>query len=284
VKKTKNNKAVITLFVLASVLGACVLGQRTQKVAYEKVETTKPVARHVAKKKSVAVTKEIVTKKAKVAKVAIVIDDFGYNTRNLPAFFNLKEPLTFSILPNLKYSADVANAATAHGCEVILHMPMASSRKDVKEEPDTLKPGDSKKIVETRLAKAFESVPGVKGLSNHMGSKATEDKILMTDVLTYLKKRNLYFFDSLTSEKSVCHAVADSVGTRFAKRDLFLDNSNNVDAIGIELADLEKIAFKRGHAIAICHDRKNTVIALAKVMPQMVKDGVEFVYLSEMEK
>ena len=106
----------------------------------------------------------------------------------------------------------------------------------------------------------------------------------MTEVLAYLKKHNLYFFDSLTSEKSVCREVAGSVGIPFAKRDIFLDNSNKVDSIKIELADLEKLALKRGRAIAICHDRKNTAIALAKVMPQMVKDGVEFVYLSEMEK
>ena len=163
-------------------------------------------------------------------------------------------------------------------------MPMESNRNDVKEEVDTLKPGDSRKIVEARLAKAIETVPGLKGLSNHQGSKATEDKELMTEVLTYLKKHNLYFFDSLTSEKSVCHEVAESIGIPFAKRDIFLDNSNKVGSIEIELADLEKLALKRGRAIAICHDRKNTAIALAETMPQMVKDGVEFVYLSEMEK
>jgi hypothetical protein len=221
---------------------------------------------------------------SRTAKIAIVIDDFGYNKNNLEAFFAIEEPLTFSVLPNLPYSRDVAIAAKKHGCEVIMHLPMASHRKDVAEEKGTLKPGDSRKIVEERLAKDINSVPGLSGVSNHMGSLATEDTDLMSIILAYLKKRKLYFFDSLTSDKSVCQEVAGSVGIRFAKRDIFLDNSNNVAAIEGELASLKKLALKRGRAIAICHDRKNTAIALAGAMPQMAQAGIEFTYLSDMEK
>ncbi len=277
----KTKTVLITLSIIILVLAAFFLGQRTQ-ITHKKKEAVKKVAQPRAVKKGI--TPPAVIKPSRGAKVTIVIDDFGYNTNNLAAFFDIREPLTFSILPNLRHSRDVAVAAKEHGDEIILHMPMASHRKDVTEEAETLKPGDSKKIVEARLAKAIESVPGLKGLSNHMGSKATEDKELISIVLTYLKKHDLYFFDSLTSDKSVCREVAESVGIPFAKRDIFLDNSNKVDSIEIELADLEKLALKRGRAIAICHDRKNTATALAKAMPQMVKDGIEFVYLSEMER
>ena len=278
----KAKPILIALSIFVLVLAAFYLGQRSQ-MAHEKKGQIKKIAEPRITKKKIAAIPEAV-KPSRVVRVAIVIDDFGYTMNNLPAFFDMNEPLTFSILPNLRHSRDVATAAKEHGCEIILHMPMASHRKDVKEEADTLKPGDNKKIVEARLAKAIESVPGLKGLSNHMGSKATEDKELMSGILTYLKKHNLYFFDSLTSDKSVCREVAGSIGIPFAQRDIFLDNSNKVDSIGIELADLEKLALKRGRAIAICHDRKNTAIALAKAMPQMAKDGIEFVYLSEMVK
>ena len=278
----KAKPILIGLSILILVLAAFYLGQRTQ-VSPKKREHVKKVSEpRVAKK--IAVVPEEAAKPQRSVKVAIVIDDFGYTMSNLPVFFSINEPLTLSILPNVRHSRDVAAAAKEHGYEVILHMPMEAIRKDVKEEADTLRPGDSKKSVEARLSKAVETVPGLKGLSNHMGSKATEDKKLMTEVLTYLKKHGLYFFDSLTSEKSVGPEVAGSLKMPFAKRDMFLDNSNKVDSIEIELADLEKLAFKRGRAIAICHDRKNTATALAKVMPQMVKDGVEFVYLSDMVK
>jgi polysaccharide deacetylase 2 family uncharacterized protein YibQ len=279
----KAKPILIGLSILILVLAAFYLGQRTQIPHKKKGQVKKVTESRIAKRKG-SVVPVTVGKPARAVKIAIVIDDFGYTMNNLPAFFDINESITFSILPNLRHSSDVAAAAREHGDEVILHMPMESHRKDAKEEEGTLKPGDSKKVVDERLAKAIETVPGLKGLSNHQGSRATEDKELMTEVLTYLKKHNLFFFDSLTSDKSVCHEVAETIGIPFAKRDIFLDNSNKVGSIEIELADLEKLALKRGRAIAICHDRKNTAIALAEMMPQMVKDGVEFVYLSEMEK
>lgn len=281
----KAKHVLIAVSVLVLVLAAFFLGQRTSVTVKKKVQVKKAAAPKAVKKKAAVVVPPVVSLPSnRTAKVAIVIDDFGYSKNNLDAFFNIKEPLTFSILPNLKYSRDIAKSAKAHGCEAILHLPMASHRKDVVEETDTLKPGDSQKEVIARLSKDIDSIPGLDGVSNHMGSLATEDKTLMTIVLSYLKKRNLYFFDSLTSDKSVCREVADATGIRFAKRDMFLDNSNDVDRIAGELADLTKLALKRGRAIAICHDRKNTVIALAKVMPQMAQEGIEFVLLSDMVK
>lgn len=223
-----------------------------------------------------------VPKKGKVAKVAIVVDDFGYNMNNVNAFLKLDQPITLSVLPDQPYSAKIAGMAPQHGCEVILHLPLEPHGTKVKEEPDTIRSGMSQAEIVSRLDKEIASVPGITGVSNHMGSKATEDRELMSVILKYLKKRGLYFFDSLTSEKSVCREVAKSAGVKCAKRDIFLDNSNDVAAIEIELRNLDKLARKRGRAIAICHDRKNTVIALAKVMPEMAREGIEFVRLSEM--
>jgi len=42
------------------------------------------------------------------------------------------------------------------------------------------------------------------------------------------------------------------------------------------------LAFKRGRAIAICHDRKNTAAVLARIMPQMEREGIEFVKMSDL--
>ena len=215
-------------------------------------------------------------------KIAIVMDDFGYNLNDLDTLFGIKEPVTLSILPEEKYSAKVAKMAAAHGQEAILHLPLESHRSDVKEEVDTIRTGMSDKDVIARLKKDIEDVPGIKGVSNHMGSKSTEEKPLMTAIMTYLKKNNLYFFDSLTTEKSVCREVARSAGVRYARRDAFLDNMNNAEYIEKQLMDIEKLAFKKGKVIAICHDRKTTIRVLSKIMPEMVRDGVRFVKLSEL--
>ena len=248
----------------------------------------------ISRKKAVVAPKPVVAvvtapaptivKARKRAKVAIVIDDFGYSMNNVEALLDIGEPFTLSILPKQRYSHEVANLARSRGYEVMLHLPLEAQRKDVKEESDTIRSGMSENEVITRLKRDIADVPGIDGVSNHQGSKATEDKALMAEILQYLKKNKLYFFDSLTSQNSVCREVASEVDIRYARRDIFLDNTSDVAAIEKQLAELKKMAFARGKAIAVCHDRKNTAAALSRMMPEMSAEGIEFVYLSDMEK
>jgi len=237
----------------------------------------------IAKKKAAKVTAPV-SGALRRAKVAIVMDDFGYNMNDFDTLFSINEPITLSVLPGLKYSKTIAEYARGRGYEVILHLPLEPHRKDVKAETDTIRSGMVETEIASRLAKEIESVPHLSGVSNHMGSKSTEDKELMAAIFKYLKKRRLYFFDSLTSEKSVCREAAEAAGLRYARRDIFLDNTNRGEYVEKQLAALEKMAIKRGRAIAVCHDRKNTIAALVKMMPRMAKDGIEFVTLSDMAR
>ena len=221
-----------------------------------------------------------VVKEHKSPKIAIVVDDFGYSKNNIDEFLGLKQQVTISILPEQRYTREIAGLAKARGFEVILHLPLESNREDVVEETDTIRTGMSEKEILLHLKKELDEVPGADGVNNHMGSKATADTAVMTPMLRYLKSRNLYFLDSLTSGNSVCTDAARSVGVGCARRDIFLDNSNNTAAIEKQLEDLKIMAFKRGSAIAICHDRKNTAAVLEKVLPEMEKEGIEFVRLS----
>lgn len=221
-------------------------------------------------------------KKRKGPVVAIVIDDFGYNMNNVDEFLAIGEPITLSVLPGERYTAEVAREARARGYEVILHLPLESWRNDVKEEALTIRSGMSGAEIESRLKKETSELAPLGGVSNHMGSKATEDRKVMENVLRYLKKNELYFFDSLTSPRSVCREVAREVGVRYARRDRFLDNDSDQAAIEKKLREVGKLAVARGRAIAIGHDRKNTVAVLARMMPEMAREGIRFVYLSEL--
>ncbi|MDD5495511.1 MAG: divergent polysaccharide deacetylase family protein [Candidatus Omnitrophica bacterium] len=226
----------------------------------------------------------VITKRYSSPKVAIVMDDFGYNMNNLDTFFDIKEPVTLSILPNQPYSQRIAELAAARGYEVILHLPMEPHKKDGTEERGTINSAMSEEGVRAILVADMKSVPGLKGVSNHMGSKATEEMGLMSVIMKELKPRDLYFFDSLTSTRSVCRQAAAAAGVKYARRDIFLDNDNNINAIKREMMKLRKLAFKNGAVIAICHDRPNTIKALAETMPQFASEGITFVRLSEMEK
>ncbi|MBI5144160.1 MAG: divergent polysaccharide deacetylase family protein [Candidatus Omnitrophica bacterium] len=215
-------------------------------------------------------------------KVAVVMDDFGYNMNNIDEVFDIKRPITLSILPNLTYSTKIAQLGRLNGYEVILHLPLEPHREDIPEEVDTINSRMTKSEIAVRLKSAIESVPGVKGVSNHMGSKSTEEKELVRVILADLKKRRLYFLDSLTSEKSVVGEISGLIGERHAKRDIFLDNSNNADDIRKQVLEMRALAFKKGRVIAICHDRKNTVKVLGEMMPGLASEGIEFVTLSEL--
>ena len=81
-----------------------------------------------------------------------------------------------------------------------------------------------------------------KGVSNHMGSKATEDRELMTTILAELKRRRLFFVDSVTSDRSVCAPVAAALKIPFARREVFLDNRNERKAIERQFAEAAAIA------------------------------------------
>ena len=249
---------------------------------------------HVHKKKIVvqkrAVVKEAVKKKTPPEiqkkfsnpKVAIVMDDFGYNMNDIDVLFATRLPVTLSVLPNQPYSRRVAELARSKGYEVILHLPLEANDKAAPAELDTIKTGMDEKKITSMMDQEIGEIPGLKGVSNHQGSKATEDKATMSIVIGDLKKRNLYFFDSVVTSKTVCREVAKNLGVPYAKRDTFLDDINTPDSIEKEILSLRKLAFKKGAAIAICHDRKNTIAVLSKMMPQLSDDGVVFVYLSDM--
>ena len=56
-------------------------------------------------------TPEMPGPEARKVKVAIVIDDMGYDKKIFKKFVDLGIPLTFSILPGQRYSTGIANEA-----------------------------------------------------------------------------------------------------------------------------------------------------------------------------
>jgi len=215
-------------------------------------------------------------------KVVIVLDDFGNNMRNVRSVLTIGVPVTFSVLPNLKYSSAIAGLARARGYEVILHLPLEPQRKKVKEEELAINSGLSEREVLDRLEKDIASVGSIAGVSNHMGSKSTEEPALMACILARLREKGLFFLDSFVTPKSVCAEVARKVGVRYARRDVFLDNVLDEQSVKEQLARLKEHAFRTGTAIGIGHDRKVTVKVLGEVLPSMAKEGIRFVKVADL--
>jgi len=216
-------------------------------------------------------------------KIAIVLDDWGYNIKNINGLMEIDKPITLSILPGLPYSALVANRAKERNFEVILHMPMEPKAK-MKLELSTLYTTMNDDEIRSNLAKALESIPYAEGISNHEGSKATEDGRLMRAVFGELKEKDLFFLDSLVTNDSVCGSLAKEMKVRFVKRDIFLDNESSPDYIRKQFGKLIDLAVKNGAAVGIGHDRPNTIAVLKEMIPQLEEKGVELTYVSDLAR
>lgn len=217
----------------------------------------------------------------RIFKVAIVIDDIGYNPGIAEKFFSLPVKLNVAVLPYAPYGPSLAHQAVRQGKEVLIHFPMeALSQGENVGERFLLRVGMSEEDVARMVREAFERVPGARGLNNHKGSKATQNRRLMELLAVHLRERNVYFLDSLTTPRSLAFRVMREKGIPAFCRDVFLDGETDVAYVLEKLQETLAIARKRGFAIAIGHPKEVTYEALRKFFSKPHPE-YEFVFLSE---
>jgi polysaccharide deacetylase 2 family uncharacterized protein YibQ len=219
-------------------------------------------------------------------RLALVIDDAGYKEGNdLRVLWSLKVPATVAVIPGLEFSTSIARQAPQHGWEVICHMPMEGHEFTPPGTyrwflPRNTRPEDLNRI----LSGALAELPNCRGLNNHMGSRATEEKDLMLQTAHYLREKGLFFLDSRTSNKSVAMETMRTADVPVMERNVFLDNSESEASIHRQLKLAVATAKKKGYAVAIGHFRAPSLKALMKDLPEVRQAGVRFVYLSELVK
>ena len=216
-------------------------------------------------------------------KIAIVIDDWGYNLDNLYILDQIKYPFTASVLPRLDYSKATAAELHRRGVQIILHLPMEPYEK-YRLEKNTIMTSMGEQAIINIITQDLSDIHYAIGVSNHMGSKSTEDLRTMSIVFNELKKRNLFFLDSLVSPKTICSGLAAKLQVGFIKRDIFLDNKEEPGYIKDQIYKLKRKAQIYGHAVGIGHDRKITLEVLRDTMPELEKEGYKLVFVSELVK
>jgi len=220
------------------------------------------------------------------AKIAIVLDDWGYNLDNFYILKDIHQPLTLAILPHLNYSQQIARLAKSADKELILHLPLEPKKSNdyLGWEKFTITVDMSEAKIKEILLKALENLELVKGVSNHMGSRATEDERTMSVIFKELKRRDLYFLDNYVTAGSICRKLANKLSLKFVVRDVFLDNEKNADYIKNQLKKLKNIALNKGKAVGVGHSHPLTLKVLKEEIPKIEKEGFEFVFLSELVK
>ncbi|MFA5478542.1 MAG: divergent polysaccharide deacetylase family protein [Candidatus Muiribacteriota bacterium] len=218
--------------------------------------------------------------------VAIIMDDLGYGHENR---YNLFEKLkgfklTMSIIPHTHNAVNAEKNSTEAGFENMLHIPMQAKGLSNQYENEIRVDMKHDELYES-LENMLSSFESIKGANNHMGSMATADKKTMVNVLAFLKKRNLFFIDSLTTNQTVVEEVSNLLDLEYHGRDIFLDNIAEENYIRSQFEKVKSVAARKGYAIAICHAREKTIETLQKILPELENSGeYKLVFVSELIK
>jgi polysaccharide deacetylase 2 family uncharacterized protein YibQ len=223
-------------------------------------------------------------KKDKKAKVAIIIDDIGYQIEIAEQIMSLNYPVAISVLPFLPHSQFVAQMAKEKGLTVLLHLPMEPHNANTDPGKGAIFTTMNEHEIKAKILANLKDIPNVDGVNNHMGSKATEDEFIMRTILHELKERNLFFIDSMTSPHSIGYQLSKEMGLKTAQRTVFLDNEQNIDYIRNQVVVLKNTALKYGSAIAIGHPYCNTIDVLKELESIVESESVEIVPLKELLK
>lgn len=219
-------------------------------------------------------------------RIAIVIDDFGYQDQALiRAFCDLPQPITFSIFPGERHTAWTARRATEKNHGVMVHLPMEPvGYPEHNPGPDAIFVDDAPEKIAALTQNALAAVPHARGMNNHMGSRVTQNAAAMKAVLQIVKQRDFFFVDSRTSPRSVAYAIAREMGIRSGRGALFLDLADDEGAIAKQLYALAARARQEGAAIGIGHAKRETLRALQRVLPALEEQGFAFVLAEELAK
>lgn len=208
----------------------------------------------------------------KLPKVAIIIDDIGYDRFIAEKFLALDAVFTFSILPHSPFQKRIAEIAHTKGLDIMLHLPMEPIEYPmVNPGPGALLTSMSPDQLISQLKKDINAVTPIKGVNNHMGSKMTAISTQMYQIFSILKKKNLFFIDSRTSAETICKPSARLLKIPFGQRNVFLDHIKQPNFIRKKVKELIRIAENQGEAIAIAHPYEETYNVLQNMLPELKK-------------
>lgn len=218
-----------------------------------------------------------------IHRVAIVIDDVGFEEGPALELAKAGLPLTFAVLPFQRYSQNLASRVKALGHEVILHLPMEPLAYPIRDPGEGAVGEDmSPAAISEVVRRDLDAVPGAVGVNNHMGSRATSDARIMRAVLEVVRQRGLYFLDSRTSAGTVGFDLARRMGIRAIERTVFLDDRREASYIEGQVRELLRRAREEGSAVGIGHADPVTVEALKRSSGLLRGDDIRLVPASEL--
>lgn len=190
--------------------------------------------------------------------VVLVLDDLGNQRTTGMEAIDIPWVTTVAVMPGRPFSKELAEYAHDQNKEVIVHAPM-SNTTDFPLGPLGLDRRDGKEQMLANLHKAIETVPYAVGLSNHMGSRLTQDREAMSWVMTELKREGFYFFDSRTIASSIAWEAARDAKIPWSRRQIFLDHYQTQEFISDQWEKAVSRANGGEQVTVICHPYPETI-------------------------
>lgn len=223
------------------------------------------------------------TAETKGPRLAVVIDDGGRDLETQRVYERMGIPLTLAVMPNQSHTKEAAANWAAAGLPVIIHQPMESVSGEGME-PVVLLTTMTADEMRGILRQSFSQIPQAVGMNNHQGSKATTHRPTMNVVMQELSARGMWFLDSATNTTTAADAACAAYGVPYGRNELFVDNEADVAKIKAMIRKGATLAKERGHAMIIGHCRPKTAEAFRQIVPELQRDGIVFVYVSELLK
>lgn len=220
-------------------------------------------------------------------KMVIIIDDFGNGMKGTDEMLSMPIKLNVAIMPFLPTTKKDAELAHQRGMDVLVHMPM-EPRKGRKEwlGPGAITTDLSDEEIRKRVHAAIDEVPYAVAMNNHMGSKVTSDRRIMSIVLDVCKERGLFFVDSRTDINSVVPELAAEKGLPPVINDIFLDNQHTIAAVTRQMRQAEDKLQQQDTCVTIGH-----VGVFGQITAGVIRDAiprltgkVEVISISDMVK
>ena len=213
-------------------------------------------------------------------RVALVFEHAGASLAELTPIYAMHEPFGLGIFPHMRYSAEIARTAAAHGLTPMLHLPLEPLHPaDLGPVTGTvwvrMTDAQITRVVEQDLA----SVSGVVGVSNHAGSRATADRRVMAAVLRAVKARALWFNENPEIPDSVVPEVARQVGVPIVVTMTYLDipPDRTVEKIRALIAT----AKQQGSAVAAAHIATGAPEVVRRMLPEFRRAGIVFAPITQ---
>ena len=217
------------------------------------------------------------------ARIAIIIDDLGYQVASGRRAIELPGPIAFAFLPGAPVAARLARRAHERGKEVLLHLPLQANTDQHISDPVGIELDMSRDRVRSVFATAMNSVPHVVGVNSHRGSLLTRHPGHMQWLMEEIRARDdLFFVDSYTTHESVALQIAAEWGVEAVKRDVFLDPDRSKETVVQEFERMKLLAQQRGAVVAIGHPYKHTLELLESELPMLAEQGFDLVTISEL--